>query len=93
MITMGDLLRIISGDKRITIEVREEGTDALLDWWYGTPVLSDTLLGWWYETPNLLFNAEEIKDIRCAHVKKIRVDSEGEMIISIAFDTEGEGWN
>lgn len=75
MITLGDLLRIIDDNERITIEMREEETDALLDWWY--------------RTPSLLFSTKEIKDMRCAHVKEIKVDSGGEMVISIPFDTEG----
>lgn len=43
MITLGDLLRIINNDEEITVETREEETNALLDWWYGTPsLLSNT---------------------------------------------------
>ena len=76
MITLGDLLRIINNDEAVTVETREEETNALLDRWYGTP--------------SLLLNAKEIKDIRYAYVNEIKVDSENEMAISILFDMEGE---
>lgn len=75
MITLGDLLRIINNDEEITVETREEETNALLDWWYGTP--------------SLLLSTKEIKDIRYAYVNEIKVDSENEIVISILFDTEG----
>lgn len=43
MITLGDLLRIINDDETVTVETREEETNALLNWWYGTPsLLSNT---------------------------------------------------
>lgn len=75
MITLGDLLRIINNDEEITVETREEETNVLLDWWYGTP--------------SLLLSTKEIKDIRYAYVNEIKVDSENEIAISILFDTEG----
>lgn len=75
MITLGDLLRIISDDETVTVETREEETNALLEWWYGTP--------------SLLLSTKEIKDIRYAYVNEIKVDSENEIAISILFDTEG----
>lgn len=74
MITLGDLLRISDDNGSITIEITEEETDALLDWWYGTP--------------DLLFSTKEIKDMRCAHVKKIKVDNEGDYVITIVPDNE-----
>lgn len=75
MITLGDLLRTINNDEAVTIETREEETNALLDWWYGTP--------------SLLLDTKEIKDIRYAYVNEIKVDSENEIAISILFGTEG----
>ena len=75
MITLGDLLKIINNDKAVTVETREEETNALLDWWYGTP--------------SLLLNMKEIKDIRYAYVNEIQEDSENEIVISILFETEG----
>lgn len=75
MITLGGLLRIINDDEAVTVETREEETNALLNWWYGTP--------------SLLLSTKEIKDIRYVYVNEIEVDSEGEMVISILFDTEG----
>ena len=75
MITLGDLLRIINNDETVTVETREEETNTLLDWWYGTP--------------SLLLSTKEMKDIRYAYVNEIKVDSENEIAISILFDTEG----
>lgn len=76
MITLGDLLRIINNDEAVTVETREEETNALLEWWYGTP--------------RLLSGIKEIKDISYAYANEIKVDSENEMAISILFDMEGE---
>ena len=75
MITLGDLLRIINDDEMVTVETREEETNALLNWWYGTP--------------SLLSNTKKIKSIRYAYVDEIKVDYEGEIVITILFDTEG----
>lgn len=74
MIILGDLLRTINSAEGVTIELRDEETEALIDWWYGTP--------------SLLLNTKEIKDIRYAYVDEIKVDSENEIAISILFDTE-----
>lgn len=74
MITLEDLLRIINNDEAVTVETREEETNALLEWWYGTP--------------RLLSGIKEIKDIGYAYVNEIKVDSENEIVISILFDTE-----
>lgn len=74
MIILGDLLRTINSVEGVTIELRDEETEALIDWWYGTP--------------SLLLNTKEIKDIRYAYVDEIKVDSENEIAISILFDTE-----
>ena len=76
MITLGDLLKIINNNKQMYIETREEETNALLDWWYGTP--------------GLLSSTKEIKSIRYAYVDEIKVDNEGEIVITILFDTEGQ---
>lgn len=75
MITLGDLLRTINNDEAVTVETREEETNALLEWWYGTP--------------SLLLSTKEIKDIRYAYVNEIKVDSENEIAISILFGMEG----
>lgn len=74
MITLGDLLRIINDDEAVTVETREEKTNALLNWRYGTP--------------SLLSNTKEIKDICYAYVDEIKVDYEGEIVITILFDAE-----
>lgn len=76
MITLEGLLRTINNDEAVTVETREEETNALLEWWYGTP--------------SLLLDTKEIKDIRCAYVNEVKVDSENEIAISILFDTEGQ---
>lgn len=75
MITLGDLLRIINDDEMVTVETREEETNALLNWWYGTP--------------SLLSSTKKIKSIRYAYVDGIKMDYEGEIVITILFDTEG----
>lgn len=75
MITLGDLLRIINDAETVTVEIREEETNALLNCRYGAP--------------SLLSSIKEIKDIRYAYVDEIKVDYEGEIVITILFDTEG----
>lgn len=75
MITLGDLLRIINDAEMVTVEIREEETNALLNYRYGAP--------------SLLSSIKEIKSIRYAYVDEIKVDYEGEIVITILFDTEG----
>lgn len=74
MIIMEDLLGTINNDEWVTIELRDEETNALLDRRY--------------DLTYLLLTTGEIEDIRYAHVDEIKVDNEGEIVISILFDTE-----
>lgn len=75
MIILEDLLGTINNDEWVTIELRDEETNALLDRWFGRP--------------DLLLAMEEVKNICHAHVDEIAVDSEGDILIAILMGTEG----
>lgn len=69
------MLRTVNNDKRVTIELRDEETNALLDRWF--------------RYPDLLLAMEEVKNICHAHVDEIVVDSEGDILITILIGAEG----
>lgn len=75
MIILGDLLRAINSAEGVTIELRDEETEALIDWWY--------------DLPSLLLMLEEVKDLRHAFVDEIAVDSTDEILITILVSAEG----
>lgn len=75
MIILEDLLGTINSAEGVTIELRDEETGALIDWWY--------------DLPSLLLMLEEVKDLRHAFVDEIAVDSTDEILITILMDTEG----
>lgn len=75
MIILEDLLGTINNDEWVTIELRDEETNALLDRW-------DDLL-------SLLLMSEEIRDLRRAFVDEMAVDDWGEILITILVGTEG----
>lgn len=75
MIILEDLLGTINSAEGVTIELRDEETGALIDWWY--------------DLPSLLLMLEEVKDLRHAFVDEIAVDSTDEILITILIGTEG----
>lgn len=75
MIILEDLLGTINSAEGVTIELRDEETGALIDWWY--------------DLPSLLLMLEEVKDLRRAIVDEIAVDSTDEILITILMSAEG----
>lgn len=75
MIILEDLLGTINSAEGVTIELRDEETGALIDWWY--------------DLPSLLLMLEEVKDLRRAIVDEITVDSTDEILITILMSVEG----
>lgn len=75
MITLENLLRTINSAEGVTIELQDEETEALIDWWY--------------DLPSLLLMLEEVKDLRRAVVDEIAVDSADEILITILMSAEG----
>ncbi|MDV4829900.1 hypothetical protein NNG48_07295 [Enterococcus faecium] len=75
VIILEDLLGTINSAEAVTIELRDEETNALIDWWY--------------ELPSLLLMLEDVKRVRHAFVNEIEVDITGEMLITILVSTGG----
>ena len=75
MIILEDLLSAINSGEGVTIELRDEDTEALIDWWY--------------DVPSLLLMIEDVKRVRHAFVNEIKVDNAGEIIITILMGMEG----
>ena len=74
MITLGDLLETINNDEWVTIKLRNEETNALLDWWHGPP--------------SSLLTPKEAGHLCHAFVDEIAV-SMGDILITILIGTEG----
>lgn len=74
MITLGDLLETINYDEWVTIKLRNEETNELLNWWYGPP--------------SLLLTSKEAGRLCHAFVDEIAV-SMGDILITILMGAEG----
>lgn len=69
MIILEDLLGTINSAEGVTIDLRDEETGVLIDWWYGLP--------------SSLLTLEGVRDLRRAAVDEIEVDDSGEILITI----------